>query len=192
MVVIISSDLSSHHGCLPEDMVVNEILPKLPVQSLLRFKRVSKKWFDLIANDSRFVSAHLRHHSNATQLSIILARYSSSRRSRYRTYRTRSLLLVDEPNVVESDMSYIPTRPDCTGEHRIVGSSNGLVCVVNFYDTILWNPATREWRNVPEAPFPPFVTEVGWGFGFDQKSKNYKVIRILQGWTFLLESVFVL
>ncbi|GMN24053.1 hypothetical protein TIFTF001_000405 [Ficus carica] len=125
MVVISSSDLSSHLGCLPEDLVVNEILPKLPVQSLLRFKRVSKKWFDLIANDFRFVSAHLRHHSNATQLSIILAtRYSSSRRSRYRTYRTRSLLLVDESNVVESYMSYIPTRPDCTGEHRIVGSSN--------------------------------------------------------------------
>lgn len=48
MVVIISLGLSSHHGCLPEDMVVNEILPKLPVQSPLRFKSVSKKWSDLM------------------------------------------------------------------------------------------------------------------------------------------------
>ncbi|XP_058090293.1 putative F-box/kelch-repeat protein At1g13200 [Magnolia sinica] len=47
---------------LPQDIII-EILVRLPVKSLIRFKCVSKAWYDLIIDPS-FVDAHL-HHSKS-------------------------------------------------------------------------------------------------------------------------------
>ncbi|KAI9077670.1 hypothetical protein K1719_016675 [Acacia pycnantha] len=80
---------------------------------------------------------------------------------------------------------------------RIVGSSNGLLCVSayrysEFYPSLLlWNPATREVRQLPpNAPntkgadlpfqFPPYtrrtVLPFSIGFGFSPVVNDYKVV----------------
>lgn len=41
---------------LAEDFVLTEILPRLPVESLRRFRRVSTDWWHYISNESRFIS----------------------------------------------------------------------------------------------------------------------------------------
>lgn len=45
----------------PDD-IIREILLRLPVQSLLRFKTVSKLWFDVITS-SNFIDSHYQHPS---------------------------------------------------------------------------------------------------------------------------------
>ncbi|XP_024029788.1 F-box protein CPR1, partial [Morus notabilis] len=171
---------------LPEDLVVKEILPKLPIKSLMRFKCVSKTWFDHIANSSSLASSYLRHHSKTTNLSIILARgivYEN---------KLRIFEVHDESKVVESDVPDVMQHLELI---EIIGSSNGLVCLQHylFGDAImLWNPETRECRNLPKAPLcvtsstsvanlqlsRPSVFALG--FGFDDRSEDYKLVRIVQ------------
>ncbi|KAL6563412.1 hypothetical protein OROGR_002371 [Orobanche gracilis] len=49
---------------LPQEMIEN-ILPRLPVKSLLRFKSVCKRWRDTIS-DPEFPQTHLRLSNNTT------------------------------------------------------------------------------------------------------------------------------
>jgi hypothetical protein len=42
--------------------LTTEILARLPVKSLLRFRSVCKAWRAVISDDLSLVSAHLRHH----------------------------------------------------------------------------------------------------------------------------------
>ncbi|KAK4365542.1 hypothetical protein RND71_016900 [Anisodus tanguticus] len=55
---------------LPEDLVM-EILPRLPVESLLRFKCVSKKWYEIIKNSS-FIKEQLYWSSKNTTPRILI------------------------------------------------------------------------------------------------------------------------
>ena len=67
-----------------------------------------------------------------------------------------------------------------------MGSINGLVCLdLNIYSiaTVLWNPATNETKVVPESgisyPQGKALTR-DMGFGFDFKTNDYKVVKLLQ------------
>ena len=68
----------------------------------------------------------------------------------------------------------------------IVGSINGLVCLdLNIYSIaiVLWNPATNETKVVPESgiSYPQgkaLARDIG--FGFDFKTNDYKVVKLLQ------------
>ncbi|XP_026384037.1 F-box protein CPR1-like [Papaver somniferum] len=64
-----------------------------------------------------------------------------------------------------------------------IGSCNGLVCV-DFDDTwdeiILWNPSTREYKTIPKPPVGDGrVKDIIYGFGYDQKTCDYKLIRVV-------------
>ena len=67
-----------------------------------------------------------------------------------------------------------------------MGSINGLVCLdLNIYSiaTVLWNPATNETKVAPESgisyPQGKALTR-DMGFGFDFKTNDYKVVKLLQ------------
>ncbi|XP_059650917.1 F-box protein CPR1-like isoform X2 [Cornus florida] len=73
---------------------------------------------------------------------------------------------------------------------RIIGSCNGLVCLVedfhgygrSFY---LWNPSIRKTITLPPLrvsfqSHSPFMHSVG--FGFDARTDDYKVVRIVHLW----------
>ena len=66
----------------------------------------------------------------------------------------------------------------------IIGSFNVLVCLhVEYpFNIILWNPATKETKVVPESriSYPQSKTSLlDLGFGFDIKTNDYKVVMIL-------------
>ncbi|KAL7087359.1 hypothetical protein ACP275_13G063300 [Erythranthe tilingii] len=160
---------------LPED-IVTEILSRLPVQSLLRFKSVCKPWRFLISSKN-FIKTHLqiseknetfaRHRFISTSLS------SSKCPGTLRVCSLRSLLT--EPDTRSSPLDFFPGSGST--DLRIVGSCNGLTCVlVDSYRFFLLNPALREYRQLPNFEHPNelgFMT--GLGFGFDESSGDYKV-----------------
>ncbi|KNA09968.1 hypothetical protein SOVF_148730, partial [Spinacia oleracea] len=45
--------------CIPEDIVVYEILSRLPTKSLVRFRSVCKLWNSVITHDTDFKSRHV-------------------------------------------------------------------------------------------------------------------------------------
>lgn len=66
-----------------------------------------------------------------------------------------------------------------------MGPCNGLFCMYDYSDDLyLCNPATREIRCLPKSTILPppchIITRDQFGFGFDPKTKDYKVIRLLR------------
>ncbi|XP_051116337.1 F-box/kelch-repeat protein At3g23880-like [Andrographis paniculata] len=163
---------------LPEE-VLAEILARLPVKSLLRFRCVSKSWRSLISSP-HFIAAHLslslslslscpRHHLIST---ILLPSYTLK-------HCPLPPLLSGHP-AAAVDFDYPMKSPN--NSVRVVGSCNGLVCIaVNGRHFFLWNPSTRMSRKLPDADDRIknglFVTK--YGFGFD--GRDYKVVGILSG-----------
>ncbi|KAF5820100.1 putative F-box domain-containing protein [Helianthus annuus] len=67
-------------------------------------------------------------------------------------------------------------------DHRLVGSSNGLVCITSFYglEVSVANPLTGEVTEL--APLQTLDVDLTscWGFGYDSSTDDYKVI--VKGW----------
>ncbi|KAK4270216.1 hypothetical protein QN277_023278 [Acacia crassicarpa] len=165
---------------LPEE-IIRDILIRLPVKTLIRSRCVCKHWENLIRTPS-FISEHLHH---------------------CRTHQNPSLLLQQRYNLWLFDCKMKPQKFNIapvigsSNPFRIVGSCNGLLCVsVYRYPELypfllLWNPATREVRQLPpntpntkgaDLPFqfPPYtiraVLPFNVGFGFSPVVNDYKVV----------------
>ncbi|XP_026416646.1 F-box protein At3g07870-like [Papaver somniferum] len=82
--------------------------------------------------------------------------------------------------------------PFTSSTPRTFGSCNGLVCIKPWREdnTIyIWNRCTKEYKEVPETPikYPPALSRAGlypgtrtlYGFGFDCKADDYKMLRIV-------------
>ncbi|KAL2464595.1 F-box domain-containing protein [Forsythia ovata] len=66
-----------------------------------------------------------------------------------------------------------------------MGPCHGLFCIYdNNEEFFLWNPATREIKDIPKSPIPfqenkeLKITESG--FGFDPKTRDYKLIKLVR------------
>ncbi|KAK1377761.1 F-box domain-containing protein [Heracleum sosnowskyi] len=178
-----SSSKRVRQGCdkLSEDLIY-EILLWLPVESLLRFKTVSKLWRCLISSPC-FVESHCtRPGSNPETTLIVHNRISDGWFS----------LLQLGPIPLMSDLPF-PYEFD---ESRLIGSDKGIVCIVcgnscgslfvEAYSsksrTYLWNPATRHYKLIPPSTSRDDDDDdnnVALGFGFDPINNDFKVIRVV-------------
>jgi F-box interacting protein len=72
----------------------------------------------------------------------------------------------------------------------IFGPCNGILCLAGTlmmengglipdYEIVLWNPATRESKMLRPMDVPTSTFEANFGFGYDPKTNDYKVVRIL-------------
>ncbi|KAF5938243.1 hypothetical protein HYC85_025749 [Camellia sinensis] len=170
--------LSNRDRNLPED-VVNEILSRLPVKSLLRFKCVCKYWYTLIKSLD-FISKHFNQENNNVRL---LVHYYISDIDRYAIAFFLNETLVGIPPLLENfDHLQIPDPM-----RHVVGPIDDIFLVYTYgYSDgnrmALWNPAMREFRlfHVLEPIFPPnfhVVVNVV-GFGLDPLTRDYKIIWI--------------
>uniref|UniRef100_A0A5B6YQ60 F-box domain-containing protein n=1 Tax=Davidia involucrata TaxID=16924 RepID=A0A5B6YQ60_DAVIN len=155
---------------LPGEIMV-EILSRLPVKSLIRFRCVCKSWYPLLTNPN-FIIMHLNHSkfSTTNDSHKLVVRLHN----RF-TYFTVFSLYCGEPLSDSPVDLHIPFTADIY-DLGIVGSCNGLLCVLLEQDTVLWNPATRQFRFLPELECP--VWPISMGFGFHPNTDDYKFVRI--------------
>ncbi|XP_054795169.1 F-box protein CPR1-like [Prosopis cineraria] len=134
---------------LPQDIITN-ILKRLPVKSLIRFRCVCKNWKNLFKTAS-FIADHL-HHTGSQTSSLLLGGANP--------IVPAYLGFVDQKMQVFEAQS-APLIGSLLGVNTI-GSSHGLVCLQrNEASIFVWNPATREM-----------------GFGFCPLVNDYKIVRM--------------
>ncbi|VFQ61570.1 unnamed protein product [Cuscuta campestris] len=153
------------------DIIIRNILSRIPAKSLIRFQCVSKRWRTLIKTPS-FIAEHLRRQSPCLHF--------RAQKPRHPKQLPLPLHLLDcelqvrrvekQPPIFELDFA------------NIVGSCNGLICLKIVKDYLLstlmlWNPAIRALRMIPS---PAVVgAQKGLfliGFGFSPIVSDYKIV----------------
>ncbi|KAK9716066.1 hypothetical protein RND81_06G209100 [Saponaria officinalis] len=156
---------------LDDNVILVEILPKLPTKSLIRFKCVSKS-FNSAISSPELIDLHLRHHRiSSSDHHLILPGLSSIECYDMNPSLSRS---TGTSTFTWSDSSYV----------SVVGSTNGLLCVIvryvhnSEYHACILNPTTRMHRDI-RIPFPGVrVYNIGFGFEFDPQTVDHKIVLI--------------
>lgn len=171
--------MPTNHGDFFEDMLI-EILSRLSVRSLLRFRCVCKSWYDLFESPN-FISKHLKNEDNMR----LFVRYIDSEGDGSDEYpKICFSLFLDETLADLSSQDLVPQMP-ILGVVR--GPFDGIFCsLVNSYRIAIWNLATRECKALPKrASILPDKIQVSnsyVGFGLDPISNCYKLVWILTLW----------
>lgn len=167
----------------PDEMIY-EILLRLPVKFLLRFKCVSKSWLSLISSP-HFIKAHLKLNSSLDKNHCLLMWTACNRSSSLKHCSINSLLDGQEnPDVVNLDF---PNRDKNDNSEPIsyVGCCNGLILIaIDEKDLFLWNPFTRKSKKLPDLglqldKFNNHDYSIAYGFGYDEFTDDYKVAVII-------------
>ncbi|KAL7213691.1 hypothetical protein ACSBR2_016256 [Camellia fascicularis] len=152
----------------PMDLIV-DILSRLPVKPLVRFRCVSKPWCALI-DDPDFIKLHLNRSINTkSHLNLILNDCSLS---------SVNFDSLDNATKLKSLLKWTDFGIE------VLGSCNGLICLYNGEeDVCIWNPSTRKHRklsvnNPDKSPF--FFTSYqniiyGFGRNYESDSVNFLV-----------------
>ena len=154
------------------DEVVREIPYRLPAKSLIRFRCVSKSWNSLITS-SAFIDSHLTqslsHPSNSNKLIFRHCDIAAK---------------VEHYKFIHNDSSFDQYHQNVefplASCFRLIGSVNGLFCLIQDEQFILWNPCIRKFITLPRDYDHVLYRSV---FGFDARTNDYKVVRIAYSYT---------
>ncbi|XVE58619.1 hypothetical protein DITRI_Ditri04bG0184000 [Diplodiscus trichospermus] len=171
----------SFPSIFPEEIIA-EVLSCLPVESLLRFRCVSRSWKSLIT-DPFFVKKHLKKTQNDpkfTKKRVLINTGGTRNRNQIQiSIKSCSLKAIYEDPIVNSTEIEYPSK-NASRFDWIVGSCNGLICIAVRQDTVfLLNPTLRVFRRLPELGFKKRRgCYTVYGFGFDASVDDYKVVRV--------------
>ncbi|KAK3018504.1 hypothetical protein RJ639_003589 [Escallonia herrerae] len=158
---------------LPPELIT-DILSRLPVKSLLRFRRVSKPWRSQIDSPG-FVKLHLyRSIQSGSNLCLAVGDLLKTGR------------LLHSVSLHSLDALHIPIELKILNNAKVtvLGSCDGL-CLLqggpNDDDAVLFNPSTRKYRCLPATPieYPKKCANyfLSFGFGYDLVNDDYKVLK---------------
>ncbi|KAK9697814.1 hypothetical protein RND81_08G062900 [Saponaria officinalis] len=154
---------------LPLDLILEEILPKLPAKSLLRFKCVSKIFKTLISS-SNFINHHLRHSLSSVKNRLLIVNRGVEHGG-FLSFDLDSPQIPPSPLLLPND--FIPFPRKC-----IVASCDGLLIIkgtkygTNLARLVVVNPFTGFYRIIlPNSYF-------NYGFGYDPHTDDYKFLEI--------------
>ncbi|XP_059670652.1 F-box/kelch-repeat protein At3g23880-like [Cornus florida] len=168
------SEYGDHH--LSVELII-EILLRLPVKSLLRYRCVCKKWYCLVQN-SHFHEKH--HHHNHHSARLLVLHYN------YTTDKYSFALFPDETLASEPFIYHDVNDLQMPGNPSVFGPFNGILGLWVRDRLALWNPATREFKPlpVPNPNLPPDFSAYCYffGFGLDPVTNYYKVVWIRYFW----------
>ncbi|KAF9672809.1 hypothetical protein SADUNF_Sadunf11G0082800 [Salix dunnii] len=170
---------------LPEDLI-QEILFKLPIKSLVRCTSLCRTWNSLIKSPT-FISKHLQRTISSTdhQSLFLLRLYSKEREEQYS-------LRHDNQDFNEHMQLHFPFKSFKSYFH-VIGSCNGLICLAKVIQRftvsfIFWNPLIQKYVNIEPTILGHLYSFVG--FGYDSRANDYKLIRMVnfQKSKFLIEN----
>ncbi|KAK6930061.1 F-box domain [Dillenia turbinata] len=155
---------------LPEEIIL-EILYRLPVKSLLRFRSVSKRWLFLISNPD-FIHSHLKHSQmQLDRLRILVSVFDGN------DIKSSSMPLSIEKVAAMEKLNF-PYISE-TIQIKLMGSCNGLLCLIDRYteaDIYMWNPCTSDCKKLPRLEYLTEKYHPNCGFGYDPSNDDYKVV----------------
>ncbi|XP_047331277.1 F-box protein CPR1-like [Impatiens glandulifera] len=157
------------------DEILENVLCRLPVKSLLRLRCISKSWLSLISSP-RFVKLHL-NRSVQTKSNLSLFLITGHEFFRWNLYSLDHDL--QPPEVINHPIDGHPFRY----RWYTIGSCHGLICLSNSIDdTIyLWNPSTKKSIKLPYANPSCSCYDRSYGFGYDNTNDDYRVVRTVLG-----------
>ncbi|KAL7121823.1 hypothetical protein ACP275_01G007600 [Erythranthe tilingii] len=157
---------------VPSEIIEN-ILLRLPVKSLMRFKCVSKSW-EATISDPEFIANHLRQTKETKKKK---KSSSDDDKDLLLWVGKRSLFIIFPP----SD-SYLRERP-----LTVLCYCDGFVLVRRYLPDhqdiyVLWNPSSRSYRKIPCQPQihtlsgDDYYDDVAQGLYYDPLIKDYKIV----------------
>lgn len=179
--------------------VVTEILLRLPVHSVLRFKSVCKSWCNII-DSSTFRESHRQNQSKNNEDETLLLQFTN-------TCNTDCTWDVSTYNT--GNGKYRKSFPAITeflndkgwANFLVAGPVNGLICMYNetpYSEGDAWdpsiaiyNPCLDKIKILPVSPICSSLSYESWrmsefkwvlGFGFDSVTKDYKVVQLTSFW----------
>ncbi|XP_074283634.1 F-box/kelch-repeat protein At3g23880-like [Silene latifolia] len=173
---------------LTDDLIIEEILTRLPIKSILQFKSVSKHWCSTLSS-SHFANAHL--------IKSGLSRPSAPVDTLFIHYRNKNYLFSYDDDDDHDDDQVLGNFKDKVvkldvdfGKKeylRLTGCCNGLICLTELSNKyfVLWNPATRMLHKYESYGYLKRFDElkrpiVCSGFGYSSAIDDYKYVRIFK------------
>ncbi|KAK7295588.1 hypothetical protein RJT34_18498 [Clitoria ternatea] len=155
---------------LPDELI-ESILLRLPVRSLLRFKSVCKSWLSLISNP-QFAESHFDLAASPTNRHLLWSWAAAN-----------PFVSIDKDASPDDDsaiVTLLPPHPSC-----VLGSCRGFLLLHHQradFDLIVWNPSTGAHKSIPRpvqcdfdvTGMSPFLC----GFGYDPSTNDYLIILV--------------
>ncbi|CAN1193967.1 Putative F-box protein At1g19160, partial [Linum perenne] len=145
------------------DLLVSQILTRLPVKSLMRFKSVSKGWKSIIEKDEHFINLHHTH--------------SKSRPADFHSGCDGGIINVHSVRRIQSSVNCLgPVRGLlCLVDHFAVR-----ICNVSTGEVTPWIKSNAEKINYSSSILSPDIffmcISLQYFFGFDPCSGKHKVL----------------
>ncbi|KAK9987676.1 hypothetical protein SO802_027915 [Lithocarpus litseifolius] len=171
---------------VPDD-IVEDILCRLPVKSLIRFRCVTKSCNSIITGTT-FINKHFKLNLNQCE-SVI----STNTRSGYLLYATKD----KNSSSSSKQLCTVVCNNDCTltqvsrfempsffDECNIVDFCNGLFCLASYEKELchiiyLWNPSIRMFKKLLATPFTDKGTTSVMGLAYNSQNYDFKILRIV-------------
>lgn len=152
---------------IPSD-VLFDILLFLPAKSLVRFKTVCKVWYSYITS-SYFIKKQLDGYHQK----LVLSSSDSFQLVNYKGSQVEAMQL-DFPLEDKDGL-------------KDISSCNGLLCItLKDGKIVLWNPSTREFKQVQLPRDRGDFRYTFGGFGYDNSHDDYKIVALGHGRQILL------
>ncbi|CAN0890609.1 F-box/kelch-repeat protein At3g06240 [Linum grandiflorum] len=172
---------------LPQDLI-DDIFRRIPTAAAaVRFRCVCKSWNRLLS-DPKFIHNQLFFSEPAVEIQTRIAM------TRKRDIHTPIFSLLSYDCETLLPITPYDDRNNCLGYRdlpgllgtsyaKIIGCCNGLFCIVTMlvrddnHHLIIWNPSTSETKLLPNSQYE--YSHYYIGFGFDARTGDYKVVRVL-------------
>jgi len=158
---------------IPHELII-QILLRLPVKSLIRFKCVCKLWLTLIS-DPLFANSHFQLTATTHSRRILFTSGPALETPRSIDFEAS---LNDDSASVSLNLNFLHPQPRFY--LKIKATCRGFIFLHRAFYMYLWNPSTGVHRQIPLSPINSNLEAKYlcylYGFGYDPSTDDYLVV----------------